>query len=293
MAHPSKRLPNNVPGDFYVDSTCINCDTCRQYAPETFEDDGEFSFVRSQPATDSSRRKAFQALLACPTASIGTIGHNDTRTVIGDFPMPVADDVFACGFNSPKSYGGHSYFIRHAEGNWLVDSPRFMPHLVKRFEELGGLRRIFLTHRDDVAEAAAYARHFGAERIIHQAERSAQPDAETFFEDTDPIPFGDDFLVIPTPGHTTGHSVLLYRGKFLFSGDHLWWSRDKQGLSASPDFCWYSFDEQLKSLAKLKDFTFEWVLPGHGEAKHLPEAEMRASLDAMLKRFGVLPSAGF
>ena len=26
MANPRKRLPDNVPGDYFVDSTCIDCD---------------------------------------------------------------------------------------------------------------------------------------------------------------------------------------------------------------------------------------------------------------------------
>lgn len=285
MASPAKRLPNNVAGDFFVDSTCINCDTCRQYAPGIFEDDGNHSYVKVQPEEPDGQRLAFRALLACPTGSIGTQGANETKMVIDDFPLEIEDGVFACGFNSPKSYGGHSYFILHPEGNWLVDSPRFVPHLVKKFENLGGISKIFLTHRDDVAEAAAYARNFKAERLIHIDERSAQPDAERFFEGNDPIPAGNDFLIIPTPGHTKGHSVLLYRNRFLFSGDHLWWSRERNGLSASRDFCWYSFPEQLKSLARLKDFRFEWVLPGHGEAKKLPVEYIKDSLESLLKRF--------
>lgn len=285
MASPAKRLPNNVAGDFFVDSTCINCDTCRQYAPGIFEDDGNYSYIKVQPEEPEDQRLAFRALLACPTGSIGTQGVNETRTVIDDFPLEIEDDVFACGFNSPKSYGGHSYFIRHPEGNWLIDSPRFVQHLVKKFERLGGISKIFLTHRDDVAEAAAYARHFGAERFIHIEERGAQPDAEHFFEGYEPIPVGKDFLIVPTPGHTKGHSVLLFRDRFLFSGDHLWWSRVRNGLSASRDFCWYSFPEQLKSLARLKDFRFEWVLPGHGEKTKLDPGTAGVRLDELLARY--------
>ena len=36
MANPRKRVPENAPGDFFVDSTCIDCDTCRQIAPRVF-----------------------------------------------------------------------------------------------------------------------------------------------------------------------------------------------------------------------------------------------------------------
>ena len=38
MANPKKRVPENVPGDFFVDSTCIDCDACRQIAPAACEE---------------------------------------------------------------------------------------------------------------------------------------------------------------------------------------------------------------------------------------------------------------
>jgi hypothetical protein len=34
MANPKKRVPENVSGDFFVDTTCIDCDTCRQIGPQ-------------------------------------------------------------------------------------------------------------------------------------------------------------------------------------------------------------------------------------------------------------------
>ena len=40
------------------------------------------------------------------------------------------------------------------------------------------------------------------------------------------------FLAIPTPGHTRGHCVLLFGGRFLFTGDHLAWDRDERRLEA-------------------------------------------------------------
>ena len=49
MAAWAKRLAENVPGDFFVDSTCIDCGTCRQVAPATFADGRDASYVHSQP----------------------------------------------------------------------------------------------------------------------------------------------------------------------------------------------------------------------------------------------------
>ncbi|MDC4225803.1 MAG: ferredoxin [Candidatus Manganitrophus sp.] len=72
MAHPKKRLTTNVAGNFFVDATCINCDTCRQLAPASFEEEGDYSAVVHQPEGDAELLQAYQALLACPVGSIGT-----------------------------------------------------------------------------------------------------------------------------------------------------------------------------------------------------------------------------
>jgi glyoxylase-like metal-dependent hydrolase (beta-lactamase superfamily II)/ferredoxin len=282
MANPAQALPENVPGPFFVDSTCIDCDTCRQLAPATFGETGEFSFVQLQPRDDAETRAALRALIACPTGSIGTADRDGMKSAVEEFPLPVDGGVSYCGFNSRKSFGGNSYFVEHPEGNWLIDSPRFVEHLARRFAERGGIRHIFLTHRDDVADADKYAGRFGAERIIHKLELSAQPDAERVIEGRSPIQLAPDFLAIPTPGHTRGHCALLCRDRFLFSGDHVWWSRHRGRLHASRDVCWYSWKEQTDTVALLPDYSFEWVLPGHGERVFFPRAEMKRQVERLV-----------
>ena len=142
MADLKKKVAENTPGEFFVDSTCINCDTCRQLAPSVFEDAGETSFVQNPAPIPRRVRDAIRALLACPTGSIGTL-HPTFLRGHGGFPLSIEEDVFYCGFNSPKSFGGNSYFIRHPEGNWLVDSPKYLPHLVRTFEKAGGFEYHF------------------------------------------------------------------------------------------------------------------------------------------------------
>jgi glyoxylase-like metal-dependent hydrolase (beta-lactamase superfamily II)/ferredoxin len=277
MANPRKRVPENVPGDFFVDSTCIDCDACRQIAPSIFGEAAESSFVKAQPKSSAERRQALQALLACPTGSIGCL-KGDVKAVMKDFPLTVEEPVFYCGYNSPKSYGGNSYFIRHAAGNWLIDSPKFVLPLVERLEALGGIAHIFLTHRDDVADAERYAEHFQSRRNIHRDELSSQPGAEVVLDGEGPWELAPGFLAIPTPGHTKGHCVLLFQNRFLFTGDHLDWDRDEQHLAASEDYCWYSWPKQAESMKRLADHRFEWVLPGHCQRVHLPASEMRTEI---------------
>ncbi|ODT43976.1 MAG: MBL fold metallo-hydrolase, partial [Nitrospira sp. SCN 59-13] len=206
MADPHKRLDANISGNFYVDATCINCDACRQLAPASFEEVGDYSAVLHQPATDQQVRAAYRALLACPTGSIGTeqSDHAVMQAAKADFPLLVEEDVYYCGFNSEKSFGANSFFVRHPEGNWLIDSPRYLKPLVEAFDRVGGIAHIFLTHEDDVADAAKYAQRFGARRIIHRADVHAMPDAEDIVEGIDAISYRSEFRIIPVPGHTAG-----------------------------------------------------------------------------------------
>ncbi len=275
MANPSRSVPENVAGDFFVDATCIDCDACRQIAPAVFGEAPDTSFVKAQPASHVDRRDALRAMLACPTGSIGCLGKDDVKSVMNDFPLAVEPPVFYCGYNSPKSFGGNSYLVQQVGGNWLIDAPKFVRPLVRRLESLGGVGNIFLTHRDDVADAARYAAHFQSRRILHRAELAAQPDAELVLDGAGPWNLGQDFLAIATPGHTKGHCVLLFQDRFLFTGDHLDWDRDQRRLAASEDYCWYSWPRQAESMKRLADYRFEWVLPGHGQKVHLPADAMR------------------
>ncbi|MDP4237254.1 MAG: MBL fold metallo-hydrolase [Bacteroidota bacterium] len=284
MANITRILDGNIEGLFFVDETCIDCDTCRQLAPEVFTDLGDYSVVFHQPSSDSEVRNSTQALLACPTGSIGTTEKIDTHSVMEDFPLPLDDGIYYNGFTSKHSFGASSYFVKHPEGNWMIDSPKYMPHLVVKFEAMGGGRYIFLSHQDDVADADRYAKHFGAQRIIHRAELRAQPEAEVVIEGREPVRFNSDFLVIPTPGHTQGHCVLLYKGHYLFTGDHLWWSRNRKTLNASRSVCWYSWTEQTRSMELLLGYEFDWVLPGHGERITLPAATMKEHLLRLIER---------
>jgi glyoxylase-like metal-dependent hydrolase (beta-lactamase superfamily II) len=77
--------------------------------------------------------------------------------------------------------------------------------------------------------------------------------------------------------------VLLYRGEFLFTGDHLSWSRAWGRLTASRDFCWHSWPEQVRSLAKLEPYSFQWVLPGHGQRVQLSTEEMRSHMALLVR----------
>jgi glyoxylase-like metal-dependent hydrolase (beta-lactamase superfamily II)/ferredoxin len=280
VAQLAQRLPDNVPGDFFVDDTCIDCDACRIFAPSVFSDAGEKSTVFHQPETDEELLAAEKALISCPTASIGSVAKHDMRPALAALPELVDADVYRCGYASESSFGAISYLIRRRTGNILIDSPRFSGPLVKNIAAMGGVSRMFLTHQDDVADHARFAERFGCERVLHRDDvhtRTASIELQPAGHD--PIALAGDLLMIPTPGHTRGHAVFLDRDTYLFTGDHLAWSESRGHLYAFRNACWYSWKEQIRSMERLLDYRFEWVLPGHGRPVHLDSEAMHVSLE--------------
>ena len=76
MAEKINRLAENIPGQYCVDSSCIDCDLCRTTAPAFFRraDEIGFSVAYRQPVTMEEIKLAEEGRLGCPTESIGNDG---------------------------------------------------------------------------------------------------------------------------------------------------------------------------------------------------------------------------
>lgn len=76
MANKENKYPDNAPGPFYVDTQCIDCDLCRQTAPNNFDRNtsGGYSFVKKQPATPEEEALCKEAKEGCPVEAIGNDG---------------------------------------------------------------------------------------------------------------------------------------------------------------------------------------------------------------------------
>ena len=76
MADRTDKVESNIAGKYYVDSNCIDCDVCRETAPENFmanEDEG-YSFVSKQPENDEETEQMEESMESCPTEAIGDDG---------------------------------------------------------------------------------------------------------------------------------------------------------------------------------------------------------------------------
>ncbi len=175
--------------------------------------------------------------------------------------------------------------MRRPGGNLLVDSPRFTSALAGPFRDLGGIDHILLTHRDDVADADRWAEQFGARVWIHADDRSAAPFATDLVHGTDEVVITPEVSCIPTPGHTRGSVVFLLDDHYLFTGDSLAWSHERDDLTAFRGACWYSWPVQTDSLDRLAQrHRFAWVLPGHGARTHADPDELHDRLVDLVDR---------
>ena len=143
--------------------------------------------------------------------------------------------------------------------------------------------------RDDVGDHAAWAAHFSARRILHEDEVVPDTqDVEVKLSGEGPwrLPDGDDDVeLVFTPGHTEAHVCLFAKEpRALFAGDHLAaGSAPGQDLAIFTEFNWYSVPIQLQSVAKLLDYDWLHVLPGHGRPVTLRDATHRlAAVSALL-----------
>ena len=79
MADVNDRYKDNASGRYYVDEQCIDCDLCRETAPENFKrqaDEG-YSFVYKQPSNEVEEQDCKEAMEACPVEAIGNDGESD------------------------------------------------------------------------------------------------------------------------------------------------------------------------------------------------------------------------
>ena len=260
--------------EFRINERCIDCGTCWTFDPDHFAAGAGIAVVAHQPVGEASQRQALLTLQACPVAAIETSRALQRTTPADGFPSWIcshaAGEVFYCGWASHRSFGARSWLIQRADGNVMVDVPRWSALLARRIEVMGGLAQIVLTHRDDVADHQRWAQAFACERWIHRGDADAAPSAEQVLEGQEPLELAPQIELLPTPGHTPGSLCLLLgdQRRVLFSGDHVWWNRDQDVLVCSERYCWWDFNVQIRSLQRLQPLDVAWLLPGHGHRQY-------------------------
>src|SRR6185369_4432355 len=102
------RNPDSAPGDWYIDTACIDCGASRHVAPDLVIDRNGKSVFARQPETPEEQLAAWRAVLVCPTASVRS-ETKQPRPHASLFPQAMTEGVWRCGFNARSSFGAHSY----------------------------------------------------------------------------------------------------------------------------------------------------------------------------------------
>jgi len=311
-------------GRLYISRKCIGAANCRNFAPDLLgevapdhdlvnnggahvagplvlqgsHDKGAFTGVVRQPRSKEEYLTARTAAAACPLAAIRLekAAEDIPAAELGDpwreWPRRLEDNVWALGNSARRNIGALTYFIELPGGGILVDLPTPSEKLFRWLEAHGGVRWMFLTHRDHVQHHAEFAVRFPeSRRVMGAADVNMRPrswgDVTDAVEvklgnalipmtlDGTPIPqealADSELAVLPQPGHTPGSLCLLYNGRFLFTGDHLHYSHRLGHMVAPRLQCWDDWDRQCDSVSQLAAWAeagrlhFQWLLPGHGE----------------------------
>lgn len=221
----------------------------------------------------------------------------------GQTPGSEMRDIFFNGSATEPSFGCASWLLLHRGPDpmgIMVDVPRFSRPLLKSIEALaepvGGVKYIFLTHRDDVFNHERWAEALpGVKRIIHRGDvRISQRTDECEVQLADeqlPFSLTEGCEILHVPGHTEGSLALLHRPtESIFTGDHLSYYARQGVITADPSICKHSWDEQIASVERLADVPFLHMYPGHGMHCHFDDAEdrmrkMRRATEFMRERF--------
>ena len=76
MADIANIYEQNVKGKYFVDNQCIDCDLCRETAPDNFTryDEDGYSYVKKQPESPEEEANCKEAKEGCPVDAIGDFG---------------------------------------------------------------------------------------------------------------------------------------------------------------------------------------------------------------------------
>lgn len=288
---------------------------------------GAFTGVVRQPQSKEEFLAARTAAAACPFGALRLerpaqrLSPSELGSPWREWPRRLEDNVWVLGHTSADNFGALPYFIELPGGGVLVDVPKPSEELFRWLEEHGGVRWLLLTHRDHVHHHVEYAKRFpGCRRVIGAADVNLRekPFAPVTSDveiklGNEPVPMTlegtrlkeeelatAELVVLPQPGHTPGTLCLLYRGRFLFTGDHLSYSRAREHLLAHRLQCWEDWGRQSESVQRLVQWAeagwlrFTWILPGHGEWHRFENdggaaaaaAELRRGLEWMRSQVG-------
>jgi glyoxylase-like metal-dependent hydrolase (beta-lactamase superfamily II) len=185
-----------------------------------------------------------------------------------------------------------AFLLQRGPGNLLVYSADTIADEAQAIEGLGGISRRYLNHWHEAAFGGGdrAAATFKAPLFCHENERQSVPEESNVAGSfSSRQMYGDDFEVIPIPGHTSGATAYLWdsgRHRCLFTGDSVY-LREADWVAAVLE----SSDRRayIESLELIKELDFDVLVPWAataGQPFHAvtDKADSRRRIDAILAR---------
>lgn len=185
-----------------------------------------------------------------------------------------------------------AYLLQRERGNLLIYRSAMLEQDKQEVDDLGGISRQYLNHWHEASPACDWvAREFGAPLHVHDGDAAETAEAcnvdETF---TERHTLGDDFEIVPIPGHTdgataflwdTGQHRVLFTGDTVFFGRHGWRAAVLEGSS--------NRERYIESLGLIRTLDYDLIVPGIASAGHpyyefVERAEAERRIDAILER---------
>lgn len=176
-------------------------------------------------------------------------------------------------------------------GNLLIYSTGTLAAGRQTVDKLGGISRHYMNHRHEALFGCdEHANIFHAPLYCHENERAAVAEKcqvdQTFSERHK---LGDDFEVIPTPGHTNGASAFLWntgQNRCLFTSDTIYFAEEGWVATVLGSSDRKSYIESLELIRELDfDVLVPWAAPV-GQPFHAltGKTDARRRIDAILAR---------
>lgn len=185
-----------------------------------------------------------------------------------------------------------AFLLQRQRGNLLVYRSEMLKRDVEEINALGGISRQYLNHHHEASPACDWvAKTFDALLHVHEKEAPSVSKIcnvdETFSERHHA---GEDFEVIPTPGHTSGATSFLWdtgQHRCLFTGDTIFFPRGKWMAAVLDGVS--DRDRYIESLELIRSLDFDLVVPGIAAAgqpyyEFVEKAEAERRIDAILQR---------
>ncbi len=158
-----------------------------------------------------------------------------------------------------------AYLLEREDGNIVIYRSANLERDAEEINDLGGVSRQFLNHHHEASPATdRVAKMFDAPLHIHEADAKAASERSTVDETfSERHMLGEDFEVIPTPGHTEGTTAFLWdtgEHRVLFTGDTLFFVRGRWRAAVIDGVS--DREKYIESLELIRSLDFDVVAPG-------------------------------